>query len=73
MKPNLNDWCEASLQIWIGADEAIHYDSLFEKRWPGSFKRLLDCVENNIDDRSINWVNVQNEYLVGENDENAQL
>lgn len=67
MKLTLNDWCEAPLQIWIGSDDAIHYDSLFEKRWPGSFELLLACVEDNIcDDGSIDWMNVQDEYLTGE-------
>lgn len=70
MKPNLNDWCEAPLQIWIGKDENIYYDSLFKERWPGSFERLLACVENNADDSGlINWVNVQDDYDAGESDE----
>lgn len=65
-----NDWCEAPLQIWIGKNGTIHYDSLFKKRWPGSFERLLACVEDNIcDSESINWMNVQDDYDAGESDD----
>lgn len=64
-KPNPNDWCEAPLQVWVKSDDGtIHYDSLFEKRWPGSFELLMACVEDNIyDDGFIDWAKVQDEYL----------
>lgn len=80
MKPILDDWDEAYLRIWIGKDESIHYDSQFEKSWPGSFELLMSCVEDNIYDdesidcestdcESIDWGNVQDEYLKEERDE----
>lgn len=59
----LDDWCEANLKIWIGKDEAIHYDSVFQKGWPGDFDLLLACVEDNIcDDELIDWEGVQKDY-----------
>lgn len=71
MQPTINDWGEASLQIWIGADEAIHYDSLFSKRWPGSFDRLLECVSNNpCNSGDVDWAAVQDEYSAWEKDDN---
>lgn len=63
MTITLNDWCEAPLQIWIGKkDGAIHYDSLFQRRWKGSFNLLLQCIEDNIDDEDIIWPKVQDDY-----------
>lgn len=71
MKSTINDWCEASLQIWIGDDEAIHYDSLFSKRWLGSFNRLLESVSNSsCDSGDIDWAAVRDEYSAWEKDDN---
>jgi hypothetical protein len=63
-KPTVNDWCEAPLQIWLGKDGAIHYDSTFEKRWPGSWERLMSVVADNChgDSGRIDWCGVQDEY-----------
>lgn len=61
--PTRNEWMDAPFQIWVGPDGSIHYDSLFQKRWTGSWDRLMRCIENNIySSSSINWPAVQDSY-----------